>query len=85
VDLRTMSIIKRLPTGEKPNGSVYATPFRKVYVSDTNGKAVAVVDVDKDEIVKTLKFDSETGMPQYDLGRPKSVRQSPKRKPDRGN
>jgi hypothetical protein len=27
---------------------------------------VAVVDVQKDEIVKTLKFDSETGMPQYD-------------------
>jgi len=27
---------------------------------------VAVVDVDKDEIVKTIKFDSETGMPQYD-------------------
>ena len=25
-----------------------------------------MVDVDKDEIVKTLKFDSDTGMPQYD-------------------
>jgi DNA-binding beta-propeller fold protein YncE len=27
---------------------------------------VAVVDVDKDEIVKTIEFASETGMPQYD-------------------
>jgi len=27
---------------------------------------VAIVDVDKDEIVKTLEFKSETGMPQYD-------------------
>jgi len=52
--------------GEKPNGSVYATGFGKVYVSDTDGKAVAIVDVAKDEIVKTLTFDSATGMPQYD-------------------
>jgi DNA-binding beta-propeller fold protein YncE len=37
-----------------------------VYVSDTLGKAVAVVDVTKDEIVKTIEFASETGMPQYD-------------------
>jgi len=37
-----------------------------VYVADTLGKAVAVVDVQKDEIVKTLRFESETGMPQYD-------------------
>jgi len=61
-----MSVIKRLATAAKPNGSTYAAPFRKMYVSDTLGKAVAIVDVDKDEIVKTLEFKSETGMPQYD-------------------
>jgi DNA-binding beta-propeller fold protein YncE len=66
VDLRKMSVMKRLATATKPNGSTYAAPFRKVYVSDTLGKAVAVVDVDKGEIIKTLRFDSETGMPQYD-------------------
>jgi len=32
----------------------------------TLGKAVAIVDVGKDEIIKTLKFNSETGMPGYD-------------------
>jgi hypothetical protein len=37
-----------------------------VYVSDTLGEAVAIVDVQKDEILKTLDFKSETGMPQYD-------------------
>ena len=37
-----------------------------MYVSNTLGKAVTVVDVDKDEIVKTMEFASETGMPQYD-------------------
>ena len=66
VDLRSMTVRKRLVTEAKPNGSVYATPFHKVYVSNTLGKAVTVVDTDKDEIVQTIRFDSETGMPQYD-------------------
>src|SRR5947208_7985228 len=61
-----MAVVKRLATAAKPNGSTYAAPFNKVYVSNTLGKAVAVVDVNKDEIVKTIEFPSETGMPQYD-------------------
>ena len=56
VDLRTMSVIKRLPTESKPNGIAYAEPFRKVYVVNTLGNAVSVVDVDKDEIVKVLRL-----------------------------
>jgi DNA-binding beta-propeller fold protein YncE len=64
VSLKSMSVIKRLATAAKPNGSTYAEGFRKVYVADTLGKAV--VDVDKDETIKTLSFKSETGMPQYD-------------------
>ena len=69
VDLRKMAVIKRLSTAAKPNGSTYAAPYRKVYVSDTLGKAVAVVNVDRDDIIKTIKtlrFNSEIGMPQYD-------------------
>src|SRR5207248_10375488 len=66
IDLKTMKVIKKLHTDSKPDGSAYAEPFRKLYVSDERGKSEAVVNVDKDEIVKTIKFDSETGMPQYD-------------------
>jgi DNA-binding beta-propeller fold protein YncE len=61
-----MAVVKRLPTADKPNGSVYAARFKKVYVSDTDGRALAIVDVQKDVITKTLHFNSETGMPQYD-------------------
>ena len=46
VDLRQMLVVRRLPTAAKPNGSTYAAPFRKVYVVNTNGKAVTVVNVD---------------------------------------
>src|SRR5206468_9072658 len=53
-------------TGATPNGSTYAAPLLKVYVSKHLVKAVAVVDVDKDEIVTTIGFPCETGMLQYD-------------------
>jgi DNA-binding beta-propeller fold protein YncE len=66
VDLQSMAVVKRLATSAKPNGSTYAAPFRKVYVSNTLGKAVTVVDVDKEEAVKSIAFASETGMTQYD-------------------
>jgi hypothetical protein len=66
VDLRQMKVIKKIKTEKKPDGSAYAAPFHKLYVSDERGKAEAIVDVTKDELVKTLHFDSETGMPQYD-------------------
>jgi DNA-binding beta-propeller fold protein YncE len=66
VSLAEMKVIKKLSTGEKPNGGTYAEPFGKVYVSDTLGKQVTVIDVHTDSIVKTLKFGSETGMVQYD-------------------
>ncbi len=52
VDLKLMKVIKKLKTESKPDGSTYAAP--------------SIVDVQKDEIVGTLHFDSETGMPQYD-------------------
>jgi DNA-binding beta-propeller fold protein YncE len=65
VDMKQMKVVKKLPTG-KPDGSTYAGPFHKLYVSDERGKAEAIVDVTKDVIIKTLHFDSETGMPQYD-------------------
>jgi DNA-binding beta-propeller fold protein YncE len=66
VNLAQMKVIRKLPTGEKPNGGAYAAPFGKVYVSDTLGKEVSVLDVHTDSIVKTLKLGSETGMVQYD-------------------
>src|SRR5256886_13730575 len=61
-----MKVVKNLRTEAKPDGSTYAAPFHKLYVSDERGKAEAVVDVQNDEIIRTLHFDSETGMPQYD-------------------
>ena len=66
ISLRDIRVITRLPTGQKPNGGAYAEPFGKVYISDTLGKQLSVINVHADSIVKTLHFPSETGMVQYD-------------------
>jgi YVTN family beta-propeller protein len=42
VDLKQMKVIKKLKTESKPDGSTYAAPFHKLYVSDERGKAEAV-------------------------------------------
>ena len=65
-NLAGMKVVKKLPTASKPDGSAYVAPFHKLYVSDERGKAEAIVDTRSNIIVKTLHFDSETGMPQYD-------------------
>jgi DNA-binding beta-propeller fold protein YncE len=65
-NLTRMKVTKKLPTASKPDGSAYAAPFHKLYVSDERGKAEAIVDTEKNVILKTLHFESETGMPQYD-------------------
>src|SRR5207245_10926376 len=66
IDIAERKVIKKLKTEAKPDGSTYAAPFHKLYVSDERGKPEASVDVRTDTIVKTLHFASETGMPQYD-------------------
>jgi len=66
VDLKSMKVVKRLPTLDKPDGSAWAAPFHQVFVSDERGRAEAIVSTDRDAIIKTLHFNSETGMPRYD-------------------
>ena len=41
VDVKQMKVIKKLKTERKPDGSAYAAPFHKFYVSDERGKAEA--------------------------------------------
>ena len=66
VDLRQMKVTAKIPVDDKPDGSTYAAPFHKLYVSNERGKTESAIDVTADKMVKTLRFDSETGMPQYD-------------------
>jgi DNA-binding beta-propeller fold protein YncE len=64
VDLQQMQITRKISLRDKPNGSTYAEPFGKMYVS-TYGTEEAIIDVKKDVLSKSLEFPG-TGMPQYD-------------------
>jgi DNA-binding beta-propeller fold protein YncE len=65
VDLNQMRIATRIAIGQKPNGSTYAEPFHKMYIS-TYGDEENIIDVQKDVVVKTLHFSEGTATPQYD-------------------
>jgi len=76
IDLRTNAVVKTIPGVPGIEGVAYIPEGKKVYTSnwyenkigvvDLGQMAVTkkVVDVREDRIVKTLKFDSETGVPQ---------------------
>src|SRR5262245_51829907 len=66
VALGQMKVVKKIPTEDKPDGIAYSAPFHKAYVSDERAKALAVIDTREDRPITMLRFDSETGVPQYD-------------------
>jgi DNA-binding beta-propeller fold protein YncE len=65
VSLETMKVIKRISIDQKPNGSTYAEPFEKMYVS-TYGDEEDIIDVRRDIVVNTLHFPEGTATPQFD-------------------
>lgn len=65
VVLDEMLVVNRITVTQKPNGSAFAEPFGKVYVS-TYGDEEDIIDVHKDTVVKTLHFPEGTATPQYD-------------------
>jgi DNA-binding beta-propeller fold protein YncE len=65
ITLDRMQVVRRIPIGQKPNGSAYAEPFGKVYVS-TYGDEEDIIDVHRDVVTKTLHFPEGTATPQYD-------------------
>lgn len=70
VNLKQMKVVKRLASSEKPNGGTYAAAFGKIYISDTLGRELQVIDARTDAPLQTLRFASETGMVQDDeIGR----------------
>lgn len=40
IDMNKMEVIKKIPALKKPDGNVYASHFKKLYVSDERGKTL---------------------------------------------
>jgi DNA-binding beta-propeller fold protein YncE len=54
VDMTLMKVVKKLPTEAKPDGSTYAAPFHKLYVTDERG-AIAVFQMDDADHYRKLE------------------------------
>ncbi len=75
IDLRTNKVVATVGDTPGAEGIEYVPELKKFYTSNAGDNTIGVVDLrlmkvvkklSTDEIVKTLHFDSETGMPQYD-------------------
>lgn len=43
--------VKLIPTGERPQGGVLAAGGRRIYVTNSNGNSISILDTDKHELV----------------------------------
>ncbi len=64
IDLRTNKVVATVTDTPGAEGVEYIPELKKFYTSNAGDNTIG--DVTKDEVIKTLHFDSETGMPQYD-------------------
>jgi YVTN family beta-propeller protein len=66
IDMATLRITARLPTGAFPNGMAYAPDAHKLYVSDQSAGELMVVDVRSNKAVTTVSFGGAVGNTQFD-------------------
>ena len=66
IDMTTLGISARIPTGAYPDGMAYAPEARKLYVSDETGGSETVIDVTSNRRVATISLGGEAGNTQYD-------------------
>lgn len=66
IDVATLKISARIPTGVHPDGLAYAPEAHKLYVSDELGKTETVIDVVSNKRIATIPLRGEAGNTQYD-------------------
>lgn len=66
IDMATLGITARMPTGAYPDGMAYAPAAHKLYVSDETGGTVTVIDVRSNTRIASIHLGGEAGNTQYD-------------------
>jgi DNA-binding beta-propeller fold protein YncE len=67
IDSKTSRVLRRAPAGEYPDGLVYDSAERRVFVSDESGGSEVVFDA-SGRRVGTVPLGGEAGNVQYDAG-----------------
>lgn len=66
IDGSTFEVTKRIPTEAVPAAMAYAAPQGYLFVSDELARAVVVIDVAREALVRVIRFESRTGTLKYD-------------------
>jgi DNA-binding beta-propeller fold protein YncE len=66
IDDQTFEVKSRVPAGEYPNGLAFDSASEKVFVSNNNGKGVAVVDVKTAKALPGIEIGGGAGNTQWD-------------------
>lgn len=66
IDERSLKVIARAPAGQYPDGLAYASPERKLYISDEAGGTDTAIDVRTNRRVATIPLGGEAGNTQFD-------------------
>lgn len=68
IDDRTFQVTSRVPAGEYPNGLAFDPASDKVFVSNNQGRGVAVVDVKTARALPGIDIGGGAGNTQWDAG-----------------
>lgn len=66
LDVKTLSVLARIPAGRFPDGSAYVPVPGKLYVSDESGGALIVIDTRTNAQLTAMPLGGEAGMSAYD-------------------
>ncbi len=66
IRLSDLTVVARLPADGFPDGSAWAPPQRRLFVSNERGGVETVIGVDPMRVIKTLALNGEAGNSAYD-------------------
>jgi YVTN family beta-propeller protein len=68
IDCATDSVIERIHTGETPVGLELSTRHRRLYVRNWDGETVSIIDLETNEVVRTIRLHGVPKVGCYHVG-----------------
>ena len=66
VDLKTLAILSKVPTGQNPDGMLYEPGQHEVYMFNGRGQSATVIDAKDGKVIATIPLGGKPEFPQAD-------------------
>lgn len=66
VDLKTLEILSKVPTGQNPDGMLYEPGKQEVYMFNGRGQSATVINANSGKVVATVALDGKPEFPAAD-------------------